>query len=187
MLYFGIVLFYKEEEHEMDKKIIIIIISLAFITVASLGVTAWAIWWREPDVVLTPDYAPEDEEKNQTTIEGEGENKLEAPDGGGAVGLIYSKQVTVSLEEKKAVLMFGNPSRSSQDMVVQLMIRDEIIVQSGRITPGNKVTSLKLLNGAEKKLAAGGYEGKFVVLYYNRETGEKAILKTEIPIVITVK
>ena len=171
----------------MEKNIIIVIIVLAFVTVSSLGVTAWAIWWREPDVVLTPDYAPEEEEKNQTPIGGDGENKLESPTGGGAVGLIYSKQVTVDLAAKNASLMFGNPSRSNQDMVVQLMIRGEIIVQSGRITPGNKVTSLALLSGAEKKLAQGGYEGKFVVLYYNSDTGEKAILKTEIPIVISVK
>lgn len=181
------VIFYKEKEHEMDKKIIIIIIALALITVSSIGVTAWAIWWRGPGIVLAPDYAPKDEEKNQTPIKGEGAGKLDAPEGGGAVGLIYSKQVTVDLGGKNATLMFGNPSRSNQDMVVQLVIQGETIVQSGRITPGNKVTSLALLKNAEKKLTAGGYEGKFVVLYYNRDTGEKAILKTEIPIVITVK
>jgi hypothetical protein len=60
-------------------------------------------------------------------------------------------------------------------------------LQSGRITPGNKVNSLALLKDAEKKLTKGGYDGKFVVLYYNQDTGEKAILKTEIPVTVTVK
>jgi hypothetical protein len=49
------------------------------------------------------------------------------------------------------------------------------------------VNSLALLKDAEKKLTKGGYDGKFVVLYYNQDTGEKAILKTEIPVTVTVK
>ena len=171
----------------MNKMIIAIIIVLALVTVASLGVTAWAIWGRDPGTVLAPDYAPKEEEKNQTPIEGDGGTKLDSPDGGGAVGLIYSKDIELDLGTKKASLMFGNPSRSNQDMVVQLVIQEEVILQSGRITPGNKVNSLALLKDAEKKLTKGGYDGKFVVLYYNQDTGEKAILKTEIPVTVTVK
>ncbi len=71
-------------------------------------------------------------------------------------------------------------------MVVQLVIQDEILIQSGLITPGNKVQTLDLLNGAEKKLQPGGYDGKLVVLYYNQQNGEKAVLNTEISVTVTV-
>ena len=47
-------------------------------------------------------------------------------------------------------------------------------------------SALNLLDGAEKKLAAGGYDGKIVVLYYDRTSGEKAMVNTEIPVTVTV-
>lgn len=170
-----------------QKKTTIIIAILALITVAALCVTIWALFFREPSVVLTPDYAPEESEANQTPIEGDNtDDKMEVEDGGGAVSLTYSNKVTIKLSEEKATLMFANPGKSTQDMVVQIVIQDEIIVQSGRLTPGNQVTVLDLLDGAAKKLMAGQYSGKFVVLYYDPDTGERAIVNTEIPITVTI-
>lgn len=32
----------------------------------------------------------------------------------------------------------------------------------------------------------GGYEGKFIVLYYDSVSGEKAVVQTEIPVRVTV-
>ena len=34
--------------------------------------------------------------------------------------------------------------------------------------------------------ADGGYDGKFVVLYYDRASGERAMINTEIPVSVTV-
>ena len=70
--------------------------------------------------------------------------------------------------------------------MLQIVVQDEIIVQSGLLKPGNQVTALELLDGAAGKLSAGGYEGKFAVLYYDPDTGEKAVVNTEIPVTITV-
>ena len=63
--------------------------------------------------------------------------------------------------------MFANPGKSVQDMVVQIVIDETVIVQSGTLKPGNQVTTLNLLDGAEKQLQPGGYDGKFVVFYYD--------------------
>ncbi|MFR6562092.1 MAG: hypothetical protein ACLUR5_08915 [Eubacterium ventriosum] len=82
--------------------------------------------------------------------------------------------------------MLANPTKSNQDMVLQLVIDDVVILQSGRLEPGNRVSALNLLDGAEKKLATGGYDGKIVVLYYDRTSGEKAMVNTEIPVTVTV-
>ena len=35
-------------------------------------------------------------------------------------------------------------------------------------------------------LSPGGYEGKFIVLYYDPDSGEKAMVNTEIPITVNV-
>lgn len=176
-----------QNENRNEKKTTVIIVILVLITVAALCVTMWALFFREPSVVLTPDYAPQETEKNQTPIEGDNGNKMDVDEGSGAVSLTYSDKVTIDLSDEKVTLDFGNPSKSTQNMVIQVVIREQILVQSGTLTPGNKVTTLDLLDGTAKNLSLGGYEGKFVILYYNSETGEKAVVNTEIPISITVQ
>ncbi len=135
---------------------------------------------------LTPDYALRETEKNAETIGDDDGGKPETPNGGGSVSLLYAKEVSIDLSEKKAALVFGNPAKSNQNMMVQLVIRDEILLQSGLIAPGNQVRTLDLLDGAEQKLRAGGYDGHLVVLYYHPETGEKSIMNTKISVMVTV-
>lgn len=102
------------------------------------------------------------------------------------MSLTYSKAVDINLTDKKASLVFGNPARSNQDALVQLVIQDTVILQSGSLTPGTRVTTLDLAKDAEKKLTAGVYEGKFVVSFYDQPTGRWATLNAEIPVTVTV-
>ncbi len=175
----------------LSKKATTIIIAiLALITVAALGVTMWALFLREPDeggkVILNPDYAPQQKEENAETIPDDTGNKMENPEGGGSVSLTYSNEVTIDINDKAAALYFANPGKSNQDMVLQIVIQDTIILQSGTLKPGNQVKLLNLLEGAEEMLQPGGYDGKFIVLYYDQTSGEKSMVNTEIPITINV-
>ena len=172
-------------ENKKQKRNRILILILILITLIAIGITVWALFFRDTTPKLTPDYAPQETEANAQPIEGD-DTKLEQPEGGGAVSLTYSKNVTVSLSKKNASLLFGNPGKSNQDMVVQLIIQDTVVIQSGTLEPGNQVTTLNLLNGAEKELSEGTYEGKFNILFYERDTGEKAVVNTEIPVTVTV-
>lgn len=165
----------------------LLIALLLLITVAAISVTIWALFFREDDTVLAPDYAPVEKEEHAETIPGDTDDKMESDKGGGSVSLSYADKATIDLGDRQVSLMFANPGKSNQDMVLQLVIQDTVIVQSGTLSPGNRVTVLDLLPGAEKKLVPGGYEGKFVVFYYSEETGEKAMVNTEIPISITIQ
>lgn len=182
----------KYENNTNQKKTTIIIAILALITVAALCVTMWALFFRDTgggggnNTILTPDYAPQDKEQNAGTIHGDTDDKMENPEGGGAVSLTYSNEVTIDLSDKAAALYFANPGKSNQDMVIQIAIQDTIILQSGTLSPGNQVKLLNLLEGAEDMLQPGGYEGKFIVLYYDQTSGEKSMVNTEIPITINV-
>ena len=177
-------------QNQKANKSTIIIAILALITVAALCVTMWALFLREPDdnnkVILNPDYAPQNKEENAETIPDDTGDKMENPEGGGAVSLTYSNEVTIDLSDKAAALYFANPGKSNQDMVIQIAIQDTIILQSGTLSPGNQVKLLNLLEGAEDMLQPGGYEGKFIVLYYDQTSGEKSMVNTEIPITINV-
>ena len=177
------------QDKKLNKTTIIIAI-LAVITVAALCVTMWALFLREPDdsnkVILAPDYAPQNKEENAETIPDDTSDKMQNPEGGGAVSLTYSNEVTIDISDKAAALYFANPGKSNQDMVIQIAIRDTVILQSGTLSPGNQVKLLNLLEGAEEMLQPGGYEGKFIVLYYDQTSGEKSMVNTEIPITINV-
>ena len=160
---------------------------LSIVTCTAVTITVYTVWFREPDVILTPDYAPEETEPNAEVIPGDDDTKLEMEDGGGAIGIEYIAGVTIDLSEKKASLQFANPGKSTQDMVLQIVIQDVIVAQSGRLEPGYQLKELALLKDAEKMLSEGGYDGKFVILSYDPESGEKAMVNTEAAITITVK
>ena len=175
----------REKEEESNKRRKYLILLLLLLLLITICVTFWALFCRDTIIVLAPDYAPQQSEQNAEKIEGDDDEKLEQPEGGGAVSLIYSKEVTIDLSDNKAKLLFGNPSKSNQDMLIQIVIQDKVILQSGTLSPGFRVTKLDLFDNI--KLSEGKYEGKFVIYYYQRDTGEKAMLNTEIPLTITVK
>ena len=177
----------KESKRDSNK---ILIIFLIFITVVALGVTVWALFFREsePPTILAPDYAPVETDPNAESIPGDNtEGRKENVEGGGSVTVYWSPEVTVDLSDGKASLVFANPGKSNQDMVLQIVIQDLVISQSGRLTPGSRVQSQELLDGMASRLTAGVYKGKFNILFYDPNTGEKAIMNQEILINITVQ
>lgn len=175
----------KYEKQKQDKSKWLILL-LLLITLLAVGVTVWALFFRDTGPALAPDYAPQEMEQHAETIPDDDGEKLDAPEGGSSVSLTYSNKVTIDLSDKAASLYFANPGKSNQDMMLQISIQDTVILQSGILNPGQQVKLLDLLEGAEEQLAVGGYEGKFVVLYYDPASGEKAMVNTEIPITINV-
>lgn len=163
-----------------------LIFFLLCITVLALCTTVWALFFRHPDRMLMPDYAPVAAEANATPIPGDSATADKAETGSGSVSLTYSNLVNIDLGEMHASLLFANPGKSNQDMVLQLVIQDAVILQTGRLIPGNQITELNMTADAAAMLAPGGYEGEFLVSYYDPSTGEKAIVNTRIPVSVTV-
>ena len=168
-----------------EKKNILIYI-LLLITVSAVAVTLWALFFRGTDGYLVPDYAPAAQEQNARPIPDDHESGLDAQPGSGSVSLTYSNELSIDLSSGKMDLLFANPGRSNQDVVLQILIQDKVIHQTGRITPGNQVTQLKLSVASLGMLREGGYEGSFCVYYYDRTSGEKAMVNTQMPIFVTV-
>jgi len=178
----------KEDEKQDRRGWLVLLLLLLVLFFA--GVAAWAVFFRPepqpPEVVLTPDKAPEQPEENAEPIPGDKPNESPASKGG-SVTLTYSDQVTIDLSREDASLLFANPGRSSRDLVLQIVVQENILAQSGTLEPGNQVKTLSLLPGAAAMLSPGGYEGNFMVHYYDRITGAREVVNTAIPIFITVK
>lgn len=174
----------EQKNNHSNQKLLIFI--LLFITIAALCVTVWALFFRSSQIALVPDYAPVATEAHAQPIPGDAGGQSAAQPGSGTVSLTYSTEVSMDLSSRSVTLLFANPGRSNQDMVLQIVIQDTVILQSGRLTPGNQVTQLELTGDAAEMLSPGGYEGCFRIFYYDIESGDKAIVNTEIPISITV-
>ena len=177
----------KPTKNQLAKKIFAgVILFLILLGIVAGTIICWnAIFNNSP--ILTPDFALSQEEKYAENIGNDNDSKLPQPEGGGAVSLTYSTDISISLTEEKAYLYFENPTKSNQDMILQIVIQDTIVAQSGKLVPGKQVYKLDLLKNAASKLSPGGYNGKFVILYYQKDTGEKAVINTDIPVTINVK
>lgn len=171
----------QQEDKKKKKKLLIFLILFILLDIILLVVLLGT------HTTLAPDYAPVNEEKYAEDIGDDGDKKLDQAEGGGAVSLTYSTDVDISLDKKLVTLFFANPSKSNQDMVFQIVVHDVVVAQSGTISPGKQIGKMDLLSSGARKLQAGGYDGKFVVLYYQPDTHEKTIVNTDIPVKITVR
>ena len=176
------------EEKKKKKGILILVILLLAVTAVAVGVAVWALFFRQPegDTTLAPDYAPQELEENAEPISEDSTEKLDAPAGGGAVTLMYQNQVTVDLSDETATFLYGNPGESTMNIVLQIVVQDRVLAQSGRLEPGNQVSLLNLEEGIAGQLEPGGYDGKYVLSFYDPDTEEKSAFDTEIPVSVTV-
>lgn len=163
-----------------------LLILLLLLLITSCSVTIWSIFFRDTPTSLAPDYAPQEIDPNATPTPDANENteKLEHEQGGGSVSLQYTKEVRVDLSDGMVYLSFTNPPESNQDMVLQVVVQGKVIAESKLLPPGNGLSRLPLKEGA--KLSPGGYNGKFTAAYYY-ENGERAIVQTDIPLVVQVQ
>ena len=140
--------------------------------------------------VLEPEYPTISVDPGAEPIENEpSEEAAEVSQGGGSVTLSFKDSITYSLSTGKLSLYYQNPSASTHNVVVQvILVRGEdeyMLSQSGILKPGYQVTSLTADENAPQ-LSQGGYEGKIRLRFYDPETGERAIVDTDIPCTVTV-
>lgn len=136
---------------------------------------------KEPvDRKLRPDYS----QAQLSAMNISGEALLSAETEWGYVQ--YSPEVTVDLSDKTVSLYFLNPADSNQELLLQLCLDDEPIYQTSRLRPGDSVEQVELLYRLERQLSEGGYDGKFVLICYDEETGDQNREDTEIPLVLSV-
>lgn len=162
-----------------------IIAVLAIISVTSVTVAVWAVFFRGT-VVLNPDYAAKAPEKNAEKIEESTSGGSDSSLGGGRVNLIYSPEVKIDLSEKSAELLIGNSAKSKQNIVVEIVIQNRVLVQSGAIFPGYRVLKLDLEAEAETLLLEGRYKGLIRVYLYDAQSNEREMLSSDIEAEITV-
>ena len=155
---------------------------LAVLCALALGIAVGALLLPK-DEHLPPDRAPE-QDPNAVPYE----EDTSIPGGeGGSVTLRYQATAEIDRESGTVSLAFVDPASSDQGLVIQLLIQGEVLAESGLLPPGTAVYTLALLPGAAERLEPGGYDGSFLVSYYDTENGQRSALQTEAEIRVTVK
>ena len=114
-----------------NKKVLILIIALCLITFTSTTVTVVLLTKDAKPVDNTDIYPPVTKDPGADPI-GEGSTTqppLENPEGGGAVSLTYSKQASAPKGDGIASILFQNPAKSNQSIVIQLHIADKTLIE----------------------------------------------------------
>lgn len=156
-------------------------------------------WFKPVDdgkVVLAPDYPLIKDEPNSQPTEDD-QQKFEVSENGGAVALNYSDKVEYGLSDQTVTLFFANPGSSTQAVVLQIIVyggvnvdtgkpEEYLLAESGILRPGYYVERLDADLESNVSLASGVYSGVMRVLFYNEDTGERAVVNTEIPVNISV-
>ena len=164
-------------------KITIIVLSL--ISIGAIATATWALWFREAPT-LNPDYAAKETEKDAEKIEGDDNAGESESVGGGRVNLIYSPEVKIDLSDGTVSLLVGNLAKSKHNIVVELLIQDTVLFQSGSIQPGYRMVNTDISSDAADILIPGVYNGMIKLYLYDVETNEREMLSTDIIVTITV-
>ena len=171
----------------MDRRSKTYLLLATVVALLAICVAVWALFFRAPETQADPEISPVADEHLTPTDDGDDE-KMPQAEGGGAVNITYSNEVTISLADATAAVQITNPTRSNQSMLIQLMIQlmiqDVKVGQSGTIPPGNQLTVIPLDENIT--LEPGPYEGMFHLLFFDTETNEQANLNTNIPVMISV-
>lgn len=168
----------------------IITIVLCVLIVLCVGVTVWALFFRDqghktPDPI-TPDYPPQGTEENQTPIEGDDNSKIDTPEGGGGIRLEYNVAASANLSTKKVTFHYANSGASNQNVALIIMVGETVVAKSDLILPGYEVNELTLEDYAAELLQEGGYNATLLIRAYDPESGEKAMVDTEGELTLTV-
>ena len=140
-------------KNRKDKKILALIIALCLITAGSVVVTVYLLMNQPKPSESTPSniyYPPISRDPGAEPIGDEDTSQppLENPPGGGAVSLTFSKEAIAPKGDGAARIMFRNPSKSNQSIVIQLQITDKVLIEKLGKT-GRTAAQKAQIEGAE--------------------------------------
>ena len=167
----------------MDRRSKTYLLLATVVALLAICVAVWALFFRAPETPTDPEISPVADEHLTPTDDGDDE-KMPQAEGGGAVNITYSNEVTISLADAAATVQITNPTRSNQSMLIQLMIQDVKVGQSGTIPPGNQLAVIPLNENIT--IEPGSYDGKFQLLLFDVKTNQQANLTTSIPVTIRI-
>lgn len=102
---------------------------LILILITLLAITTTVVVLLRNDSTPAVYYPPILEDTNKEPLPDTDDAPLSNPAGGGAVSLAYSKIVTAEQGNRMAAMLFGNPKKSNQSIMVEIQITDKVLLE----------------------------------------------------------
>lgn len=162
--------------------------------IALIAMTVATVYYLKPDDVEDEptwkgEYIVPEAEPDAEVFDNGGKDKAQSEEGGGTVAMTYKRLVTADLGNHQLKFFFANPYYSNHDVSLEVIItsegKDNVIAKSGLIKPGYSLEKLTLKENIE--LIKGKYKAYFNVIYYDPVTGEKALVRANIPVTIAAE
>lgn len=173
-----------ENKDRRIKRSTLLLLLLLLITLASICVTIYFTFFYEREPSFMPDYMPVEQDEEVLPLIEPPQEKMDLGDKAGGAVIICNQNVLIHAESSKIDMSYQNPERSRSSVVLQIVIDDVVIAQSGSIHPGYILEEMELFEDIELK--EGGYNGILRIAFYDPDSGEKATVDTEVEAFITV-
>jgi hypothetical protein len=134
----------------------------------------------EPDD--EPIFAPVPRDEDSVPIPGE----VIEPREGNHMSFQFQKDISASLSTGNATLNFKNPGYANHDVVVQLILEDVVIAESGAVSPGFQLEHLRLDFPSGAVVPTGVYDATIAMVYYEIGTHNRSMFESNFPVVLTV-
>lgn len=156
--------------------IVLVVLLLAALAVGLFFLT------RERQVIPALNPLPP-KDSSVVPIESDQTSKSDHEVGGGSMTLSYSFEAKLSLSTGKIAVVFQNPFASSHYGQLELVVvsggQEVMIAQSGSIPPGTGLYEMTF-NPNSAVLSPGSYEALYRIGFFDPETGERAVVQTEL-------
>ena len=114
-------------------------------------------------------------------------DKAPSSGGGGSVTMEYTLTADLDLATNNIAMHFKNPSESNHGVSLDLYVLDGsksyLVASSGRINPGSGIFKMTYVRDYAI-LNPGAYNAMYVVHFYDPQTGEKALVQSNITDVV---
>lgn len=165
----------------LQSRVLFLILLFGFgVGILLIALLMWLL--LRPDVINPDNPMPEPDQYIETLPDDSGET---APprNGGGSVSMVYMLEAELSLSTGEISMYFQNPGDSNHDVTLSLYIvsgdQEILIATSGRLPAGSGLYTMEFDQGSAK-LSEGQYAALYRVAYYNPETGERALVESDI-------
>ncbi len=134
-------------------------------------------------------YAPVVPDHDQIIIKDD-EAKEEDSSGTNSLSFRFNETVRIDSKTGNCYLDFRNPSNNPNMLVVSLYADNEsetLIAESGAINPGYGLSYLKLNKDGYAAVKSGVRKGHVLITAYSKETNDKAMVDSELPVQLTIE
>lgn len=174
-------------------------LALVLSTAAAVAIVLTVVLSLLGPAAITPEHPMPEKDQNSLPIDGEqgGENgggagggKVESEADGGFVRMYYTTKAHVDLSDASIDIFFANPYKSNRSAVLEIYVtymnKDYLVAKSGRVDAGYGLRTatfnekISLVPTTDKRV----YKGKYVVRFYDPDSGERAVVTSVIDEVV---